>query len=289
MQRLRYAIFLLVFSLLTFPALAQNVTDPLGRQVSLDGAPDRVVSMVPGHTALVLALGAGDLLVAVDEWSQLPDGMEAERAGNAFSPNLEVIVGLEPDLVLADAYSGLAASLADFGIPVYAGYPETLDGVGSTAQDIGRLLHLEDRAAALVEEMEVAVSSARQAVIGLPVVTVYVEADSMLYAAGSDSWLGELIAAAGGTTITSGTFPQLNAEFILAADPDVIILLNSTWGESALTLAERPGWSGLTALRDGRVVEPDALQVDLLSQPGVHAGAVLELLLGWLHPEFSGD
>jgi len=276
-------------------ALAQQVsgTDLLGRTVSLDQPAARIVSMAASHTDLVIALGAADRLVGVDEHSVLPEGVTVPNAGNAWAPSLEVIVGMEPDLVLVDQYSDLHELLTSLGVTVYAGFPEDMDDMLFVNAEVGELLGLSGAAQVLSLSAVRDVARARALTGGLDRVSVYAEADASLFAAGQGSWLGELIAAAGGVSIvpaSAGTFPQLTAEFILMSDPDVIILLDAPWGESAETLLERPGWPGLSALESGRVIETTQAEADLLSRAGPGLGDALDLLLRWLHPElFAAD
>ncbi len=277
------------------PALAQQVSaaDLLGRTVVLDQPAQRIVSMAASHTDLVIALGAADRLVGVDEHSIVPEGVSVPNAGNAWAPSLEVIIGMEPDLVLVDQYSDLPDLLSGLGVAVFAGFPENMSEMLRVNAEVGELLGLEGPARLLSLTAVRDVARARALTGDLERVSVYAEADASLFAAGRSSWLGELIAAAGGVSIVpadAGTFPQLTAEFILMSDPDVIILLDAPWGESVQTLLDRPGWPGLTALETGRVIETTVAQTDLLSRPGPSVSEALDLLLRWLHPElFAAD
>lgn len=283
-----------LFALIAASAAAQevSVTDLLGRTVTLEAPATRVVSLLPSHTSTVLALGAEDVLVAVDDFSNLPADLDLPRAGNAFTPNLEVIVGFTPDLVLVDQYSGIHVALEDLGIAAYAGFAEDLDGVMRSIADLGVLLDAQAEAVEVTVTILADLEYFAELTEGRELVTVYAEADSSLYAAGPASWLGQLIAAAGGVSIVppeAGVFPQLSAEFIVEADPDVIILLDAPWGESLETLRERPGWSGLTAVQEGRVVEVTQEEADMLSQAGPAAGRAVAQLVRWLHPGLLPD
>ena len=161
-KRIKNKTFLLLtsyFLLLTSFALATDypltVTDDLGREVTLDAEPTRIVAMIPSHAETVCALGACDRLVGVDEYSNFPaEVSELPVLGSAFSPNIEEIVALEPDLVLVDESSELAATLAELGVTVYAGTAQTYEGVFEKFTTLGELLNLEDEAATLSEEVK---------------------------------------------------------------------------------------------------------------------------------------
>lgn len=284
--------FLLCLALLVpgGAALAQvEVTDDLDREVRLERPAERVVSMIPSHTETVCALSACDLLVGRDAFSNLPsEVLELPDLGSAFSADLEALLALEPDLVLTDEYSGLAEALAPLGVPVYAGTPQTIEETWEVTREIGRLLGRETRADELIdavrERLERQAERAREA----SPVRVYLELDATPYSVGPESFVGRLLTLAGADNVVPaelGEFPRLDPEWILTADPEAILLADAPYGESAATLAERPGWSDLRALRDGRVIELTQDQVDLLNRAGPRLAEALELLIDLLHPE----
>jgi iron complex transport system substrate-binding protein len=266
-----------------------SVTDDLGRLVVLERAPSRVVSMIPSSTEIVCALEACELLVGADQFSNYPAEVnELPRLGSAFSPNIEEIVALEPDLVLVDEDSGLAAKLEAVGLTVYAGTGQTYDELFANFRVLGRLLDRETEAALLAGRVRGEVEAVAELVAELASPTVYFEIDATPYSVGPTSFIGVLIAKAGGRNIVEpgmGEFPQLDPEFVVAADPQVIVLADAPYGESAETVAGRPGWSGLTAVVTERVVELDAEQVDALSRPGPRIGLAVSALARILHPD----
>lgn len=278
-----------VAALLLQAALAQTVVvDDLGREVALAAPPARVVSMLPSHTESVCALQACDLLVGLDRHSDLAGLGDLPRLGDAFAPDLEAIVALEPDLVLVDEYSGLHAPLEELGVTVYAGSPQTVDETYAYLADLGRLLGRETEAAVLLGRLRGELVGFAALLEGAERPTVFVELDATPYSAGPGSYLDELLALAGGANVVPaslGPFPQVDPEFVVLADPDVVLLLDAPFGVTAQDVARRPGWEGLRAVTSGRVVELSDDEVDALSRPGPRLGEAVRLLVRLLHPE----
>ncbi|MDF1524546.1 MAG: helical backbone metal receptor [Trueperaceae bacterium] len=273
------------------PAFGQEarVVDALGREVVLEAPALRVVSMVPSHTETLCALGACDRLVGRDALSDAPAAaLAAPSFGTAFTPDLEAIVAAAPDLVLADAFTGLPEALAPFGIAVYAGTPQRLDDLAPYLADLGALLGLAPAAEALGAELAQGFADVRAAVAGAERPTVFVEIDATPYAAGPTSLVGALVELAGGAHILDaslGDYPQVDPEFVVAADPMVVLLLDAPYGVTAASVAARPGWGALRAVVDGRVVELTQAEVDALSRPGPRLAEAAWSLARRLHPE----
>ncbi len=271
-------------------AAAQPVqaTDALGRDVALAAPALRIVSMVPSHTETVCALGACDRLVGRDALSDAPDAaLAAPSLGTAFAPDLEALVAAAPDLVLGDAFTGLAEALAPFGIAVYAGTPQRLDDLAPYFADLGALLGLDAEAAALAAEVAAGFDAVRAAVAELPRPTVFVEIDATPYAAGPTSLVGAVVELAGGAHVVDaaqGDYPQIDPEYVVARDPEVILLMDAPYGVTAEQVAARPGWSGLRAVRDGRVLELAMAEVDALSRPGPRLVEAAWAIARLLHP-----
>ncbi len=266
-----------------------TVVDDLGRQLTLNAAPSRVISMLPSHTESVCALGACETLVGVDRHSNYPAVVTAlSTLGDAFAPDLEAIVALEPDLVLVDEYSGLQAPLAELGIPVYAGSPQTVAETYAFLGTLGAMLDRETQAAVLVGRIQGEIEGVAAVLLGVGAPAVFMELDPTPYSVGPGSFLGELVTAAGGNNIVTaamGDFPQLDPEFVVLEDPQVIVLTDAPFGVSTADVAARPGWAGLRAVVDGRVYELDVDSVDLLSRSGPRLGQAVRLLAALFHPD----
>ncbi len=231
-------------------------------------APLRVVSLSPTHTEMMFAIGAGDLLIAVDQFSNYPEAALAlpnELSG--YEPNVEAIAALEPDLVLIGGdFTGLGDQLTGLGIESWDGPSAT--SLGDTYSQIEQLGALTDRvgeAAELVLQIKTdvdrIVADTAKSEIAL---TFYHELDPTFYSADSSTFVGELYSMLGLENIADGDesesfgFPQLNAEFIVSANPDLIFLADTKCcGESADTVGERDGWDAMAAVQNGNVIEMD--------------------------------
>jgi iron complex transport system substrate-binding protein len=280
-------------ALLLFSAAATSypltVTDDLGRQVVLESAPERVVTMMPSHTETVCALKACDLLVGVDKFSNFPAEVAGlPRLGSGFSPNVEEIVALQPDLVLVDENSGVAQKLEGLGLTVYAGTGQTYEEVFDSFATLGLLLDRETEAAVLSGRVRGQVEAVAALTADLPRPTVFYELDPTPYSVGPDSFIGVLISKAGGRNVVTedmGEFPQVDPEFVVASDPEVIVLADAPYGETAESVAARPGWSDVAAVLNGRIAELSSVQGDALSRPGPRIGEAVLILARIFHPD----
>ncbi len=283
------ASLLLALCGVAFAAWPVTVTDDLGRAVRLEAAPQRIVSLVPSHTETVCALGACDRLVGRDTFSDHPAAVLAlPDLGSAFTPDLEALVALRPDLVLVDEYSGVADALEPLGIAVYAGTPQRLEEVFALIERLGRLLGAPTEAALLQGRLRGELDAVAALVAGREPPSVFFEIDPAPYSVGPDGFIGTLIALAGGRNVIParlGDFPLVDPEFVVAADPEVIVLADAAYGVDRAALEARPGWAGIAALRSGRVVELDQAQSDVLSRAGPRLAEGLLVLARAFHPE----
>ena len=283
----------LLITLLLGTALAAGfpvtVVDDLQREVTINAAPQRIITMVPSHTETVCALGACHLLVGVDNWSNWPESVtELPHLGDAFAPDLEALVALQPDLVLVDEYSGLHEPLAALGVAVYAGTPQTFEETLEFFALLGVMLDRRTEAALLTGRVQGEIDGVAAVLTGVTGPTVFLELDPTPYSAGPDSYMGTLLTLAGGVNVldaTLGDFPLVDPEYVVAADPQVILLTDAPFGVTAADVAARPGWGGLSAVQAGRVVELDATTVDMLSRAGPRLGQAVLALARILHPE----
>lgn len=283
----------LLTALLLGTALAAGfpvtVVDDLQRDVTINAAPQRIITMVPSHTESVCALGACHLLVGVDNWSNWPEGVaELPHLGDAFAPDLEALVALQPDLVLVDEYSGLHEPLAALGVAVYAGTPQTFEETLGFFELLGVMLDRRAEAALLAGKVQGEIDGVAAVLAGVTGPTVFLELDPTPYSAGPNSYMGTLLTLAGGVNVldaTLGDFPLVDPEYVVAADPQVILLTDAPFGVTAADVAARPGWGGLSAVQSGRVVELTATTVDMLSRAGPRLGQAVLALARILHPE----
>ena len=249
-------------------ACALTLPDDRGRPVNLPKSPQRIVSILPSLTEMVCQLDQCQRLVGVDRYSTWPASIaKLPRVGGGLDPNIEAIVALRPDLVLAGTSSRAAERLVALGIPVLALEPKTHADVQRVLGKIGQVLEVQD-AQRIWRQIDAGVSAAAQSLPGsVRQVRVYFEVNRGPYGAGEGSFIGETLARLGARNIlpaSLGPFPKLNPEYIVRANPDVIMI-----GErNAEGLMQRPGWQNIRAVREGRVCIFPAEESDVLVRPG---------------------
>jgi iron complex transport system substrate-binding protein len=244
--------------------------DDLEREVAFSSYPQRIISLLPSLTETVCALGACARLVATDQFSNWPAAVqELPKVGGLDEPEIESMVSLRPDLVLVSSSQRITDRLRELGIASFALKTERFPDIERGVSTLGAILGLRAEAAALNERISTAVrgvSTGRAARHGAPP-TVYFEVDRGPYAAGPESFIGQLLALLGARNIVTGDlgpFPKLNPEFVVRMNPDVIF----TTPADASTLAERPGWDRIRAVRERRLCYfPSAVQ-DTIVRPG---------------------
>jgi iron complex transport system substrate-binding protein len=242
---------------------------PDGADAAPVDTPERIVSLSPTHTEMLFAMGADDLLVAVDEFSYYPEeALALPHDLSGFEPNIEALAAYEPDLVITGGdFTGVGAQLETLGIDSWDGpAPATVDGIYAQILELGDVIGRPDDAAALVDSM-------RSELDGLVAATpppaeplhVYHELDPTYFSIDSTTFIGNLYSLFGLRNIAdeaesgdSGGYPQLNAEFIVSTDPELIFLADTKCcGESLATVSARDGWDAMTAVRNGAVFEMD--------------------------------
>jgi iron complex transport system substrate-binding protein len=239
--------------------------DTPGGKVTIDRQPTRIVSMSPTATEMLFAIGAGGQVVAVDSNSNYP-GEVPKTDLSAYQPNLEAIAGYKPDLVVySDDPGELAAGLAKLSIPALRQPAATsLDDTYAQLDQLGRATGHAAEAGRVAATMRAEIDKVRAA--GRPErhLTSYHELDKNLYSATSRTFIGQLYSLLGMENIADAAdkqasgYPQLSAEYIIKADPDLIFLADTKCcGQSARTVAARDGWDQITAVKEGGVVELD--------------------------------
>ncbi len=247
---------------------AVQVTDDRGVTVSFEQPPQRIVSLLPSLTETVCELGQCQRLVGVDRYSDYPASVQRlAQVGGGLDPNIEAIVALKPDLVLMATSSRAAERLQSLGIQVLALEPRSHADVRRVLEQVGRLLQVPD-AQRVWRVIDAAVSAAAQSLPApLKTTRVYFEVNSAPYAAGERSFIGETLMRLGVRNIVPaslGPFPKLNPEYVVRADPDLIMVGDRNYAG----LEGRPGWAGMRALREHRLCVFSAAQTDVLVRPG---------------------
>jgi iron complex transport system substrate-binding protein len=236
-------------------------------EVVVDAQPTQIVSLSPTATETLFAIGAGEQVVAVDDQSDFPaEAPVTDLSG--FDPNVEAIAEYQPDLVLAsgDGPSELTDSLDRLGVPVIVqSAAADVDDAYQQIEAIGAATGHGDEAAGLVADMQDRIAKVVADLPDGPPLSVFHELGPDLYTASSDTFIGQIYAELGLANVAdeaaeqAGTpYPQVSVEYLLSADPDLVILAdNQCCGVTTDQAAERPGWDALTAVQNGGVVVID--------------------------------
>lgn len=266
--------------------LSTTITDDLGREVTISEIPERIVSLAPSNTEILFALGLGGKVVGVDTYSDYPlEATQKEKVGGFSTINIEQVVALNPDLVLATGgeQEGFVEQLDGLGITVVALYPDNLDGILHDIMLVGEITGVSDAANMLTENLKQRIESVTSVVenVGKPKV-FYVVWDEPLMTAGQGTFPDALITLAGGTNLgatASGSWPTYSLEMLVKQDPEVIVLAH---GKSAESMESLSGWNNLTAVQNGRVYEID---YNVASRAGPRIVNALENMAGYIHHE----
>ena len=249
-------------------AAGVQITDDRGRVLHWDSPPMRIVSLLPSLTESVCALGACDRLVGVDRYSNWPAQVtRLPRMGGGLDPVIELVVAQRPDVVLMATSSRAAQRLESLGIRVVAIEPFSHADVQRMLQRLSQMLGV-DGAARVWQGIEAGLAAAAQSLP--PQVRgqrVYFEVNAAPYAAGEASFIGETMARLGLRNVVPrelGAFPRINPEWVVRADPDLIIVSNT----ESVRLAQRPGWQALRAVREHRVCVLSSADAEMLSRAG---------------------
>lgn len=234
--------------------------------VTIDERPERIVSLSPTATEMLYAIGAGDQVEAVDDQSNYPEEAPGTDL-SGFEPNVEAIASYEPDLVVYATDPGdLGASLEALDITTLVlPAAATLDDVYEQIEHLGLATGHEPEATEVAQELRAQVETITTSVAPAATsLTFYHELDDTFYSVTSSTFIGQLYALLGLDNIadeaddTGGGYPQLSAEYIIDADPDLIFLADTRCcGQSAETVADRPGWDRIAAVENGNVIPLD--------------------------------
>jgi iron complex transport system substrate-binding protein len=282
LPQLRLACAGLLLTLATaLQAAALQVTDDRGVTVRWDAPPQRIVSLLPSLTESLCELGQCQRLIGVDRYSNWPAAIDGlPRLGGGIDPNLEAIVAMKPDAVVMAQSSPIVARLEALGLKVLALEPRSHADVRRVLAQLARLTGMDEAAAQRIwRQIDAAVSAAAQSLPpGASRTRVYFEASRGQYAAGPSSFIGETLARLGVRNVVppdQGPFPKLNPEFVVRANPDLIMI-----GErNAEGLTQRPGWRGIRAVRENRICVFTEAESDVLVRPGPRMAQAARLMV----------
>ena len=266
----------------------RTVVDASQVSLVLAAPPQRIVSLSPGATEALFAVGAGPRVVAVDLFSDTPEAARSLTKVDYSRPNPEQVIALRPDLVLMSGRQrDQVQRFRELGLPVvYLGEPATLDAVLDNIALIAKATGDDEAAATLLRGLTQRLGAVRAKVADVTTgPRVFFELSPALHTAGPNSFIGSMLSTLKAQNIatTATQFPQLSAEALIAADPQVVLLADVASAKvDPASIGQRPGWAGVSAVRNGRVHEVDA---DATNRPGPRIVDAVEAIARALYPE----
>ena len=271
-----------------------GITDQLGRTVEFDKIPQRIISLAPSNTEILFALGLGERVVAVTDYCNYPPEAKQKPSIGGFStPNIEEVVALSPDLILAASIhqTEVIPNLEASGMTVFALAPKTLDDVLDAISLVGKITGTENEASKLVAEMQTKIKAVTDKTRNLTEAqkprVFYVTWHDPLMTAGSGTLQDELIQKAGGTNIAGNLsgYALIDPETVIAANPEVIVagVGMGTGADAPFQFAMfEPTLRNTDARLHNRVY---AIDVDLAGRAGPRIVDALEQFAQFVHPE----
>lgn len=274
------------------PAAAETVyplkvTDATGTELSFEKAPTKVVSIAPSETEVIYAIGAGDEVVGVDTNSNYPEEAKSKSQVGDMNTNIEAVVALNPDLVLASSSMNVDAieQLRKLNIPVLATDPLTYDETIAKIETIGKIMNKNDEAAGVAEHMRTVKQQVTDAVKDAPKKLVYLEF-SPGWTVGSGTFLDELLTIAGGTNASAAQagWYEVSAEEIVKQNPAIILYPDLEVDPNPIVSAlnSRPGWDAIDAVKNKQMF---AIGNDESSRVGPRLADSLLEIAKVLHPD----
>jgi len=276
-----------------------EITDDLGREVTVDEIPQRIISLAPSNTEILFALGLGAKVKGVTDFCDYPPQLldrigtgAIVRVGSTWPGfSLETIVSLIPDIAFAIGVTvpDYVDALESLGIPVVMLEPADIAGIFRNIELVGEITGNSAQADILINNMKAhmaAICAVTASATETPAVFYEVDGTNPAqpWAAGSGTFIDTLITLAGDENVASGLegWVAISLEEVVAADPDMIILGDCEWGVSPESVMAREGWEGITAVINEAI---SCIDSDLVSRPGPRITDGLEELARIIHPE----
>ena len=254
--------------------------------------PQRIISLSPSATETLFAIGAGKQVIAVDDLSNYPTTAPITKL-SAFTPNVEALLNYKPDLIIlnADATKALEikAALEKLKIAVFVEQaPENLKQAYAEVTALGRATGNLSGAQNTISNMKSRISTAVKSAKKSKAITFFHELDNTLYSATSETFIGKVYKDFNLTNVAdpaanadSAGYPQLQSEYLIRANPRIIFLSDAQYGESIETLAKRPGWNGISAVKNKGVI---SLPEDIPSRWGPRLADFYEFIAKSISP-----
>lgn len=275
------------------PSAPLLVTDEAGRQVSISQPVRRVVSLAPSLTETIYALGVQEKLVGVTDYCDYPpEAKNRPKVGGVLNPNVEQIVALKPDLVLATRSANrreTVEALERLGIPCYATYPRSVEDVLTSTLHVAEIVGAPEQGAAIVAGLRERLDDLKHSLAGRsPRRILFVVWQEPLISVGRGTFLGDALRWAGADTLveTSQEWPRVSLEEVVRLQPDYLVFAGSQPEpeRTAAGLRTRPGWRGLEAVRQRHIV----IISEAINRPAPRLVDAIEELAHQLHPAAFG-
>lgn len=263
-----------------------TLKDDSGTEITLDKVPTRIVTLAPSETEVAFAIGAGDSVVGVDEYSNYPEQANAIDKVGDLTTNIEKVTALQPDLILASVSANTQAieQLRALKLNVYATEPKTYDAVIAKIKNIGLLTDKQQAAADVADHMSQVKADIESKLAGAEKPNVFIEF-STGWTVGKGEFMDELVTLAGGQNVAKDNgWYEFDAEQIVKSNPQVIVYPALTEQPNSILagINARPGWNVIDAVKNNRLVE---VPQDPLSRVGPRLADGLQDLAKAIHPE----
>ncbi|NLW44418.1 MAG: cobalamin-binding protein [Syntrophomonadaceae bacterium] len=273
------------------PGYPVTINDDLGRRVTIAKEPQRIVSLSPSNTEILYAIGLGSRMVGVTTYCNYPEAaLECEKIGGFSDPNLEMIIALEPDLVVAESIHGqVIPSLEKAGITVLVVEPRRLADIAGAVEVIGRAAGTREEAHRLAGQIRDKIEQIRSRVAGVenhPLVYFEIWHQPPM-TAGPGTLIDDLITVCGGINLAADavtSYPEISEEVIFLRNPEVIVYPESHGDAAVNPMNRKGGWEKLKAVQSGRV-EP--INPDIVSRAGPRVIEAMDALLSIIHLELA--
>lgn len=270
-----------------------TITDQIGREVTIERLPERIISLSPANTEILYALGLGDKIVGVTDYCDYPEEVATkEKIGGYSDPNIEKIISLNPDLILATGiYLKPIEELEKLGVPSVAIEPENIDEMLDSIEIIGKATGRHKEAMDLIDSLKARIKKVEDKVADIPAdkrpKVIYELWHTPIMVAGPGTYVDDIIQRAGGENIArdaSNAYPEYSQEMIIAKNPDIIIFSyhGTSDGETVESIMQRPGWDSINAVKNKKVFYIDENLVQRAT-PRLVDG--LEEFVKIIHPE----
>jgi iron complex transport system substrate-binding protein len=296
-------LLLLIFVLLLSGCQQQNtagsdmttgeivVTDDSGTQLKLDKYPERIISLTPNNTEILFALGLGERVVGVTTYCDYPEEVSQKARIGDLQGNVEEIVALEPDLVVAKAVlnEDIVSKLRKLDVPVLCVDPESIDGVYRSIELIAKVTGTDSNGDKIISEMKAKISDVQQKVAEIPEeerLKVFIEVgNDPLYTAGGDTYVDELVRLAGGINIASDItgYQMYSLETVVKCNPDAILAADSYYVDVKAEINKRPGWDTVKAVQKGHIITD--IDTNLVNRAGPRSAMAVETVAKALYPD----